>query len=74
MSTEPSAADDEIFVLQQNEINEALHKTREALYKSSDVTECIDCGDEIPEARKIAIPSTERCTPCAEALEKRKSR
>lgn len=63
--------DDEVFVLQLNEINEAIHRSREALYKPSDVVECIDCGDDIPEARKIAIPSTERCTPCAEAFEKR---
>lgn len=74
MSTEPSAADDDVFVIQQNEINEALHKSREALYKPSDVIECIDCGDEIPAARKIAIPSAERCIYCAEALEKRKSK
>ena len=38
--------DDEVFVLQLNEINEAIHRSREALYKPSDVVECIDCGDD----------------------------
>ena len=70
-NTEPTIADDEVFVLQQNEINAAINRSREALYKPSDVIECIDCGDDIPEARKIAIPSTERCTFCAGAFEKR---
>ena len=70
-NTEPILADDEVFVLQQNEINAAIHRSREALYKPSDVIECIDCGDDIPEERKVAIPSTERCTSCAEAVEKR---
>jgi RNA polymerase-binding transcription factor DksA len=71
-NTEQVLPDDEVFVLQQNEINEAIHRSREALYKPSDVIECIDCGDDIPPERKIFIPSTERCTPCAEAAEKRK--
>lgn len=70
-NTQQLVADDEIFVSQQNEINEGIHRSREALYKPSEVTECVDCGDEIPPERKIAIPSTERCTLCAEALEKR---
>jgi RNA polymerase-binding transcription factor DksA len=69
--TQQVLADDEVFVIQQNEINEAINRSREALYKPSGVTECIDCGDEIPLERKIAIPSTERCTPCAEVHEKR---
>ena len=63
--------DDEVFVLQQNEINAAINRSRQALYKPSEVVECIDCGDDIPPARKVAIPSTERCTGCAEAFEKR---
>ena len=70
-TTEQVLADDEAFVLQQNGINEAIAKARESLYKPSETIECIDCGDDIPEARKLAIPSTERCTPCAEAYEKR---
>ena len=73
-NTQQTVADDDVFVAQQNEINEAIHKSREALYKPSDVTECIDCGDDIPEARKIAIPSTERCVHCAEVAEKRKTK
>lgn len=64
-------ADDEVFVLQQNEINHAISISRKAIYKVSDVTECVECGDDIPLQRKLAIPSAELCTPCAEALEKR---
>jgi phage/conjugal plasmid C-4 type zinc finger TraR family protein len=64
--------DDEVFALQQNEINEALDRSRKALYEPSGVTECVDCGDDIPEQRRIAVPSATRCIHCAEALEKRK--
>lgn len=72
MSNESTLSeDDEVFILQQNEINAAINRSRQALYKPSDAIECIDCGDDIPPARKIAIPSTERCTECAEVFEKR---
>ena len=27
-------------------------------------TECIDCGDPIPKARKKAIKGVQRCVPC----------
>lgn len=27
-------------------------------------TECIDCGDPIPEARQQAIAGVQRCVPC----------
>lgn len=31
---------------------------------------CGSCGDPIPFARRKAIPGTEHCTPCADALER----
>lgn len=72
-NTEQVLPDDEVFVIQHNEIMDGINAARQALYKPSDVTECVECGDDIPEARKIAVPSAELCTPCAEALEKRKT-
>lgn len=71
MSTESTVSDDEVFVLQQNEVNEAINRSREALYIPSDVVDCIDCGDEIPPARKAAVPSAKRCVPCEEDHSKR---
>lgn len=32
---------------------------------------CEDCGNEIPEARRIALPGVERCVDCAREQEKK---
>jgi len=31
---------------------------------------CADCGDEIPEARRLAVPGTTRCVDCQELKER----
>ncbi|AOG03066.1 TraR/DksA C4-type zinc finger protein [Bosea sp. RAC05] len=36
-----------------------------------EVVDCEDCGDEIPEARRRAIPSTKRCISCQTRVERR---
>nr|WP_319491818.1 TraR/DksA C4-type zinc finger protein [uncultured Desulfobacter sp.] len=33
-------------------------------------TECIDCGEPIPLARRKAMPGCCRCIPCQEAFER----
>lgn len=33
------------------------------------VGECVDCGADIPEARRKAVPGCTRCVTCQEALE-----
>lgn len=38
--------------------------------KRTGTTECEDCGDEIPEARRKAIPSTRWCIDCQASYEK----
>ena len=32
-------------------------------------TECQDCGDDIPKARRLAAPGTQRCVKCQGAFE-----
>lgn len=34
-------------------------------YTGISATEC-ECGEEIPEGRRLAIPGVQLCTPCAE--------
>jgi RNA polymerase-binding transcription factor DksA len=34
-------------------------------YTGISATEC-ECGEEIPEGRRLAIPGVKLCTPCAE--------
>jgi len=36
------------------------------------LAECVDCGDEIPEARQAASPGCTRCIECQEQFEKQK--
>ena len=33
--------------------------------------DCMDCGEPIPEARRIAVPGVKLCTECAGGREKR---
>lgn len=33
-------------------------------------TECVECGEPIPEARQKAVPGCTRCIDCQEALER----
>lgn len=35
-------------------------------YTGISATECVECGDVIPEGRRVAIPGVTLCTPCAE--------
>ena len=33
--------------------------------------ECMECGDVIPKARRIAVPGVQRCVLCQAAIERR---
>lgn len=37
------------------------------------LTHCLDCGDEIPAARRQAIPACERCAECQQDHERRET-
>ncbi|MCD0281299.1 TraR/DksA C4-type zinc finger protein [Xanthomonas melonis] len=32
---------------------------------------CLECGDEVPQARQLALPHTRRCVRCADQVERR---
>ena len=34
--------------------------------------ECEVCGEDIPEARRVAVPGCKTCIPCQEIIDKRK--
>lgn len=42
-----------------------------AALASQGLAECEDCGDDIPEARRAALPSVRRCVTCQTAKESR---
>jgi phage/conjugal plasmid C-4 type zinc finger TraR family protein len=39
--------------------------------KPNSVYECIDCGADIPKARKLLVPHTKHCIECATINERR---
>ncbi|WEX18941.1 TraR/DksA C4-type zinc finger protein [Pseudomonas sp. G11] len=49
-------------------IEEALNRSLSKIprYTGISATECCECGEEIPEGRRVAIPGVTLCTPCAE--------
>jgi phage/conjugal plasmid C-4 type zinc finger TraR family protein len=49
----------------------ALHAVRRVMYSSTiSATECVDCGDTIPEARRKAMPGVYQCIQCRSLFEK----
>ena len=52
-----------------NHIAEVNRKLAEQAKKPSAI-ECEECGDTIPEARRIAVKGVQFCAPCQDALEK----
>lgn len=50
---------------------QSLDKIRGAVGGSAAVSElvCRDCGDEIPEIRRVAVPGCTRCVSCQQEME-----
>jgi len=47
----------------------SIGRIREALLEPGE-EECVDCGHLIPEARRRAMPSADRCLPCQSRFER----
>jgi phage/conjugal plasmid C-4 type zinc finger TraR family protein len=54
--------------LNDNAIEEARSKLPNP---NKEYLECVDCGEEIPEARRRAIKGCPRCVGCQEIVDKR---
>ena len=50
--------------VEQKAIEARLKAAREAAVSRDAATECEDCGDEIPQARREAVPGCTRCAEC----------
>lgn len=55
--------DDASIVIEQT-LNRSLAQIPS--YTGISATECVECGEVIPEGRRVAIPGVQLCTPCAE--------
>lgn len=54
--------------LQSSERDRAVARIRSEL-DGPGSDDCQDCGDTIPKARRIALPSARRCAPCQSRIE-----
>jgi phage/conjugal plasmid C-4 type zinc finger TraR family protein len=59
------------------EIDERIRESREAARlakqpRGESYTHCLECGREIPEERRLAVPGVELCVPCQEETERRR--
>lgn len=52
------------------ELEERL--ARRVRYEGISAEECGECGDEIPPARRLALPGVTRCVTCADIAERRR--
>lgn len=54
-------------------IEDALNRAKAALPQGESAEYCEECGEAIPEARRIALPGVQYCVQCQTALEKNAS-
>ena len=45
-------------------VEDAIARARRGLTSGESLTHCEDCGEEIPEARRLAVPGVRRCVAC----------
>jgi len=53
-------------------VKDALLAARAAMPVGEGSEECMICGDDIPEARRRALPGVTTCVPCQSARDKQK--
>jgi phage/conjugal plasmid C-4 type zinc finger TraR family protein len=51
-------------------VKDAVNRAKSQLPNGPGLTHCADCGAEIPERRRKAIPGVRLCVPCQEAEDK----
>lgn len=51
-------------------IEDAAAKARERLPKGESLEFCEECGEKIPEGRRLALPGVRLCVPCQTELER----
>lgn len=64
------AKDDAVNDQIQDSVNDEVRRAREALPRGESLEFCEDCGEEIPQARRDALPGVRLCVPCQEEAEK----
>jgi phage/conjugal plasmid C-4 type zinc finger TraR family protein len=45
-------------------VDDAVARARSRIPRGESLTHCEDCGEEIPEKRRLAVPGVRRCVAC----------
>lgn len=53
--------------LQQAQIEAGISRIQR--YEGESLSECAECGDEIPEGRRVAVPGVQHCVSCAQLID-----
>jgi phage/conjugal plasmid C-4 type zinc finger TraR family protein len=51
-------------------VKDGISRAQSRLPQGPGLTHCAECGNEIPEARRQAIPGVRLCLPCQEAADR----
>lgn len=55
----------------QDTIADGVQNARTRLPQGEGTTECVECGEEIPAARRKALPGVTTCVPCQSGRDRR---
>lgn len=58
----------------RDSINDEVRRARAALPKGESLRMCAECGEAIPEARRLALPGVRLCRDCQEEAERHTTR
>ncbi|WP_228877279.1 TraR/DksA C4-type zinc finger protein [Xanthomonas campestris] len=61
----------ELFDADRRDREERHTLERERVFNRVVQMHCLECGDEVPQARQLALPHTRRCFRCADQVERR---
>lgn len=61
----------ELFDADRRDREERHALERARIFSRGVLMHCLECGDEVPEARQLALPHTRRCVRCASEVERR---
>ena len=51
-------------------VKDGINRAKSRLPQGPSLTHCADCGNEIPEARRAAVPGVRLCVTCQEASDR----
>ncbi|QKJ86519.1 DksA/TraR family C4-type zinc finger protein [Paramixta manurensis] len=66
------ARDDAVQEQIDSTIDDAVSRARRQLHSGASASECQECGEPIPEARRQALPGVQYCLACQQARDKQR--